>query len=383
MRLYSKISLQWKLTLVVGVIIVICTSVFTIATIKGADRIYGTVLKSTMENSGGFVPDFKPAKPLTDTSNINAGTSAVAVTKNNFNNWSYILFFMITILGMTGVYFVIGKSLKPLKKLNSDISKINENNLSNRIEDITDIDEITNLINGFNRMLFRLDEAFKRQNRFTANAAHELKTPLATIKAGIQVLKMDDEPNIDEYIENTKNTEISINRLIKVVDNLLLLASEGEQNLGENNEIFLQSMFETIIDEIAPLYSLKNIACKISCKNNKIIGNFTLLYGAFFNLIENAYKYNIDNGEIEVWVQDEKNTLQIIIQDTGIGIPKEQLETIFEAFYRVEQSRSRRIGGSGLGLSIVKTIIENHGGTIKVSSELNRGTKFIVTIPKK
>jgi len=203
---------------------------------------------------------------------------------------------------------------------------------------------------------------------------------LATMKAGIQVLSLDENTTLEEYRENARMTETSVDRMTQVVNDLLLLASAGEDTEEVKEEVYLSLMFEAIFSELALVYDNLGITYEIDCNNEKLHGNSALLYRAFYNLIENAYKYNRENGNICVSVCETNGNVKIDISDDGYGIPSEHLPLIFEAFYRVDASRSRKIAGSGLGLSIVKAIIEKHGGTISVSSE--EGTNFEVVIPQ-
>jgi signal transduction histidine kinase len=262
------------------------------------------------------------------------------------------------------------------------VSEIDERDLSQRLPESLSHDEVSSLTKSFNQALERLEEAFNRQKRFSASAAHELKTPLATMKAGIQVLKIDKSTTLDEYKENAQVIEASVDRLTQVVNDLLILASPNEEADELTDEVNLDAMLETIFDELSPIYEYRGITYNIECDTISFYGNAALLYRAFFNLIENSYKYNRENGSITVRGSKTNHCVRIDVEDTGIGIPSEHLPFIFDAFYRVDGSRSRKIAGSGLGLSIVKTIVERHGGTIIVSSEYAKGTRVSIQFPQ-
>jgi signal transduction histidine kinase len=215
-----------------------------------------------------------------------------------------------------------------------------------------------------------------RQKQFSANVAHELKTPLATIHAGIQVLHLEGSPTAADYKETLETTERNVKRLMKVVDDLLSLY---EQEEFQTVPIDLQEMFTSIVSELDPILANKQIETQLQCGLKRIRGNPELLYRACFNLVENAAKYNRDGGRIVINAKEEDGMGQIIIADTGLGIPAGELQKIFEPFYRVNKSRSRKTGGAGLGLSIVKTIAEKHGWQMSVDSEVDLGSTFTLT----
>lgn len=197
--------------------------------------------------------------------------------------------------------------------------------------------------------------------------------------AGIQVLKLEKSPTVEDYKETLEVTEESTQRLIQVVNDLLALAYEQTEHFTD--EIELRTMIDTITQDLKPLCLEKNLTISVDIDVETIKGNQTLLYRVFYNLIENAIKYNHENGIIEVQGYVKNSATHISIADSGIGIPKDQLHCIFEPFYRVDHSRARELGGSGLGLSIVRTIVEKHQGKINVSSTLNVGTIFEVILP--
>lgn len=199
------------------------------------------------------------------------------------------------------------------------MDSIYENNLTSKLKQATSNDEISSLTNGFNHMLTRLDEAFERQKRFTANAAHELKTPLAIIKTGAQVLNADKNAVIDDYRENGQTTITSVNRLSKIVDDLLLLASAGESVGAITEEIMLEPLFEAVESEIEQQLSTKNISINFDCGDICISSCFMFIYRAFFNLIENACKYGNENGNIEVKALKKSDFVYIIISDNAHG----------------------------------------------------------------
>lgn len=305
-------------------------------------------------------------------------TEAIAA-KRSYDSRNILFCVIIVMIGTAAVYVVTGRALRPVRVLSKKVSSIDEHNLSAKLPEAASQDEVGELTRGCNRMLRRLEEAFQRQKRFTASAAHELKTPLAIMKAGIQVLSIDENTTAKEYRENAQVMEKSIDRLSQVVEDLLLLASAGERAENQPEPVEAAILCEAICSELEPLYEERNIKCTVSVNDICINGNAGLLYRAFFNLIENAFKYNRMNGSITITGHKENNRDIIIIEDTGHGIDPEHLPMIFEAFYRVDNSRSRRVAGAGLGLSIVKAVLEQYGGEITAESKKGEGTKFMIT----
>lgn len=380
----NKLTLRFRLTLLTGCILVGITILLTLISIYNVDN------KFVQPNVAGkmlnreSIEQMQPLEKEILDNDLNEGLAVSIEVKEAQKQFNVqIIMWLITtiVIGIGATYILVGKALKPVSDLNKSVKSIGEHNLSQRIENINTKDEIGDLAISFNNMLDRLEKSFLYRKSFAANAAHELKTPLTIIKSGVQVLKLDPSPTIEDYKENVDITEQSTQRLIQVVDDLLALASEEAEEFFHNIE--LKKLFEEIVDELQPLCIKKNTNIHLDICNEKIRGNQTLLYRVFFNLIENAVKFNDNNGTVTVGTSVHDEVMIITISDTGLGIPKESLPLIFEPFYRVDQSRTRQLGGSGLGLSIVKTIVEKHKGTISVNSIVNVGTTFEVNLPRK
>ncbi len=372
MRLLSKLSLRWRVTLLIAIILIVCSCAFTAFSIYNAKQMLYPILENP-----------SVSYPIED-GELGIGVPAIPAQeqKELFDHKSIYFCIVITILGTVAVWFVSGKALKPINQLNKTIQLIDEHNLSERLEKAKTNDEIGQLTDSFNHMLSRLEGAFERQKRFTASAAHELKTPLATIKAGIQVLDRDENSDLQDYKENAKVIMNSVDRLTSVVSDLLILASAEDGNPNMLEEIKLDIMFDMILSEISPLYEKNSISYDLDLQETGITGNADMLYRVFYNLIENAYKYNHKKGRVFIKSYSNDNTVFIEISDTGVGIPEDHQSLIFEAFYRVDASRSRKTAGAGLGLSIVKSIVERHGGTISLESKPEVGSKFIMKFPE-
>lgn len=378
MKIVRKINLRMRITILAGAILLLCSIILTIAASYNARSQFTRLnlvgpleLQNTLINEGEITA-LEPVPIL-----INPSLARVTEAKQKFNLTGIIILAVVSIAGMVLVYIVAGKALSPIHDLSKTISVITENNLQMRIPEEGRSDEIGTLGHSFNIMLERLQKSFMQQKHFSANVAHELKTPLSTIRAGIQVLNLESSPSIADYEETLATTERNLDRLTAIVDDLMRLCDE--QELFETTNIELEEMFAIICNELKPILEEKDIEIVSKCKLKTIRGNQGLVYQACFNLIENAVKYNKRSGRIEIESESENGLGKIKITDTGSGIPSEELEYIFEPFYRVNKSRSRKNGGAGLGLSIVKTIIERHGWKIAVDSVLGQGTIFTIT----
>ena len=377
-KLANKISLRMRITLLAGAILVLCSVVLTYAASYNAGLQF-TVLTTAagpVTVTQGAIP--QPALVESGTALLPVKTlpGKLTAAKKQFNTASIIIFAVVCILGMGLVYVVAGRSLRPIRQLSRMISLITESELQYRLADEERGDEVGALGRSFNAMLDRLEMSFLRQKRFSANVAHELKTPLATINAGIQVLNLDETPSLAEYKKTLETTERNVKRLMAVVDDLMRLCDE--QEVLELEAVPLREMFNSICEELKPLLAEKRLTTELDCQIQSVCANPRLLYRACFNLIENAAKYNKEGGEITIAARAEGGYGEIKISDTGGGIPLDELENIFEPFYRVNKSRSRKTGGAGLGLSIVKTIVEKHGWKIAVESAWGAGSTFTI-----
>jgi len=367
----KKLTLQWRITILTALVLLICTAALTVISIHNAEPLYALAVSEASPEEWEMNPDCLES----------VGTAEVLpaeLAKQQFDGKSILYCGLFTILGTAAVYFVTGQALRPLRLLTSKVNTIDEHNLSMRLPEATSNDEINHLTDGFNRMLSRLDDAFLRQKRFTANAAHELKTPLATLKTGIQVLEADTGASLADYKKQNQMMLESTDRLAGIVDDLLVLASAGENRGEEKETILLEPLFEAICSELEPRLEQKRMTCHIDCGNLAVEGNPAYLYRAFFNLFDNACKYGNENGNISVKAARHSDHVEVLLWDDGPGIAKTHLPYIFDAFYRVDKSRSRAIGGSGLGLSIVKTMIEASDGEISVQSDGKSGTCFMI-----
>lgn len=313
-------------------------------------------------------------------SSESTGREYLALNQTKFLRTCMMIVLCILFPGILIVYFIMGFALKPVYKLKKDIADINGNDLTQRIDSISNGVELNSLAVSFNQLLERIEEVLEREKSFTAGASHELKTPLAVIKANLEVLYMSGEPTKEELEETMEVVDKQINRMIKLVDDLFAMYELRGYDLSD--VICVDKMINEIVSEQKESMMKKNISIHVSNQQCMVKGNSIMFKHAVSNLLQNAIKFNYDYGKIDIIVEEHTNDCVIKVIDEGIGINSNAAEHIFEAFYREDKSRSRKIGGAGLGLSIVKNIVEQHGGNITYQPNNPKGSVFIVSIPK-
>ena len=288
--------------------------------------------------------------------------------------------------GSCVAYFLIDHYTKPVQQLSTHMKEISPNTLSDSIEIEGGGEEIQELVKSFNQMTEQLDEAFAMQRRFSASAAHELRTPIAVLRTKLDVFKKKKREQ-HEYDELITTMETYIDRLSSIITDLLEFAETSE--LGEAEDVSLDSVIKTVVDDLESVAQNNMIDMQIGVQPKAqseaqafiVKGNTNLLYRAFYNLVENAIRYNYEEGSVNITLETRGQEGVIIIADTGVGIAPEQRELVFEPFYRVNKSRSREFGGAGIGLSLVKTILKRHGASITVSENNPQGSVFTIRIP--
>ena len=296
-----------------------------------------------------------------------------------------ILLFVI-VAGSCVAYFLIGHYTKPVQQLSAHMKEISPNTLSDSIEIEGGGEEIQELVKSFNKMTEQLDEAFAMQRRFSASAAHELRTPIAVLRTKLDVFKKKKREQ-HEYDELVDTMETYIDRLSSIITDLLEFAETSE--LGETEDVSLDSVVKTVVDDLELVAQNNMVNVQIDEQSMTqseaqafiVKGNTNLLYRALYNLVENAIRYNNEEGSVNITLETRDQEGVIIIADTGVGIAPEQRELVFEPFYRVNKSRSREFGGAGIGLSLVKTILKRHGASITVSENNPQGSVFTIRIP--
>jgi signal transduction histidine kinase len=376
MKLLNKIPLRLRLTILTAFVLTAICVLLTISSVFTAHNIYSVPDEEYNFNNSLSNPSMNNPP---DTNSM--GPSRAGKTNNNFTYASVVYMFIMIVLGTGASFFIAGKALKPVVDLSKRIETIDESKLFQRLEGFDTNDEVARLATSFNHMILKLEKSFNHQKRFAANAAHELRTPLAGIIANIEVLQLDENPTVQEYKEVLEDTLANAQRLSALVYDLLKMNSASNADNCENFHV--KEMFDDIILALAESSNVKNVRIENNTTTDiMLFGEKALLQRAFFNLVQNAVKYNKINGEVMITAVLNDDFVTVYIKDTGIGIPEDELENIFEPFYRVDTSRSRELGGSGLGLSIVKTIIEKHNGKIFIESENGVFSKVIVILPK-
>ena len=293
---------------------------------------------------------------------------------------------VVIVAGSCVAYFLIGHYTKPVQQLSAHMKEISPNTLSDSIEIEGGGEEIQELVKSFNQMTEQLDEAFAMQRRFSASAAHELRTPIAVLRTKLDVFKKKKREQ-HEYDELVDTMETYIDRLSSIITDLLEFAETSE--LGEVEDVSLDSVIKTVVDDLESVAQNNMINMQIDIQSKAqseaqtfiVKGNTNLLYRALYNLVENAIRYNNEEGSVNITLETRGQEGVIIIADTGVGIAPEQRELVFEPFYRVNKSRSREFGGAGIGLSLVKTILKRHGASIAVSENSPQGSVFTIRIP--
>lgn len=371
----KKISLQLRITLMTGLLIAI--------TCITMNLLMNRTASFYIDSLGGYVNNFESGNEIYI--NIPQGrmndfldkfSDEVTDTKVNFNKRAWIITLSVTSLGSIVAYFVSGRSLKPLKDFSKQIEQIQMKNITEyRVnEDVAK--EFRVLSKSFNQMLFRLSNSFENQRQLTGRAAHELRTPLAVIASQLDLYKdlpMTDAEREDLILKIKNETD----RLSKLLTSLLDMSELN--SIPRNEKIELLPLIDEVIQDLSSLADKKNISIRNKCEEINILGSDILLYRVFFNLIENAIKYNKENGFINISSIKNNNFAEIFIEDSGIGIDFQERENIFKPFYRADKSKDK-IKGSGLGLALVYETLKLHGGDIKVIDS-SIGSKFKISLP--
>lgn len=382
MRKMRKLSLQWRITIITTLFIAVICGCLTMFVYKNGVH-YIDLLQDTVDAKSdedhGKEPDEIYINIPDDKWNDFAKDFSIQVYNNkaDYKRKSLMFSTLLALLGGVVTYYIIGHALKPLKKFSDKIEKVQVQNLSDsRIEE-NDVKELNQLSVSYNKMLERLSEAFEAQRQFTANAAHELRTPLSLMQVQLDLYNSTGHPGNDECAEQTITMITEQNeRLSKMVKTLLDMSEL--QSVVRDEKIMVDALVEEVFADLEPLAMEKNIKLIGKCRHVTMMGSDILIYRLVYNLVENAIKYNHAGGQVTVTVyQKEKHTC-LSVEDTGSGIPEELRERVFEPFFRVDKSRSRELGGVGLGLALVHEIVRVHDGMITVKNNPSGGTVFEV-----
>jgi len=391
-------SLQLKLTLLLSLLMIVsCVLMYFFishSAVSGMDGLQNYMIKVDPQDGDSpitFNVDPKALFPQFE--------QEIQETKEAFLLRSVIATTIIILLSSVCTYFLTKKTLTPLQKLTSEVSQIQAQNLSTQLAVPNSKDEIAQLTRSFNEMLTRLDNAFSTQKQFSANAAHELRTPLAVLQTNLEVFEKKQEPEIVEYRQLFTMIKEQTARLSQLVGTLLDMTNL--KSVPRTDQVMLEELVDEVFCDLDPVAEKAGISIHFddsssqdwhtdvhtpdaSVLNNNIrniTGSYVLLYRAVYNLVENAIKYNRPNGSVTVSVKEKNGQAMILVKDTGIGISPENQKKIFDPFFRVDKSRSRAMGGAGLGLALVDSIAREHGGSVKVLESNEKGSIIALMLP--
>ena len=378
----KRMSLQWRLTCITTLCIAIICGCLTMFVYKNGVH-YIDSLQDAVESQGdekGNKSDEIYISIPDDKWDEFADEFSVQVynNKTNYKRNSLIITVLLALLGGVVTYFISGHALRPIREFSDKIEEVQAQNLSDsRIEE-NNVKELNKLGISYNNMLERLSDAFEIQRQFTANAAHELRTPLALMQVQLDLYNSASHPGNDadtlQTIKMVTEQNDKLNRMVKT-----LLDMSELQSVGRDDKIILDAIVEEVLADLEPLAVEKNIKLIGKCEDATMIGSDILIYRLVYNLVENAIKYNHPLGQVTVTAYQRNKHVYLSVEDTGSGIPKELRERVFEPFFRVDKSRSRELGGVGLGLAFVREIVRVHDGSICIKSGKTGGTIFEVT----
>lgn len=379
----KKISLQWRLTCIITLYIAVICGCVTMLVYKNGVY-YMDSLQEAVDTRGDDQPDDAEEIYISipeDKWDEFATDFSVQVYNNkaDYRKNSLIISAVLALLGGVVTYFISGHALRPIREFSDKIEKVQAQNLADsRIEE-NQVKELNQLSVSYNRMLERLSAAFEIQRQFTANAAHELRTPLALMQVQLDLYHSNSHPGNDaDTVQMIKMVTEQNDRLNKMVKTLLDMSEL--QTVGRDDEIVLDALVDEVLEDLEPLAEGKNIRLIGKCKDVTMVGSDILIYRLVYNLVENAIKYNHSGGQVTVTADRKEKHVYLSVEDTGAGIPEELKERVFEPFFRVDKSRSRELGGVGLGLALVREIVRVHDGSITVKSNPSGGTIFEVVL---
>ena len=376
-------SLQLKLTLLLSLLMIVsCVLMYFFishSAVSGMDGLQNYMIKVDPQDGDSpitFNVDPKALFPQFE--------QEIQETKESFLLRSVIATTIIILLSSVCTYFLTKKALTPLQKLTSEVSQIQAQNLSTQLPVPNSKDEIAQLTSSFNEMLTRLDNAFSTQKQFSANAAHELRTPLAVLQTNLEVFEKKQKPEMIEYRQLFTMIKEQTARLSQLVGTLLDMTNL--KSVPRTDQVSLEELVDEVFCDLDPIAEKAGISIHFNDSSNQdlhtdVTGSYVLLYRAVYNLVENDIKYNRPHGSVSVSVKQENGQAMVLVTDTGIGISPENQKKIFDPFFRVDKSRSRAMGGAGLGLALVDSIAKEHRGTVKVLESSSAGSTIVLMLP--
>ena len=379
----KRMSLQWRLTCITTLCIAVICGCLTMFVYKNGvhyiDSLQGTV-ESQGDDKGGNADEIYISIP-DDKWDEFANEFSVQVYNNkaDYKRNSLIISVLLALFGGVATYFISGHALRPISEFSDKIEEVQAQNLSDSRMEENNVKELNQLSISYNKMLERLSDAFEIQRQFTANAAHELRTPLTLMQVQLDLYNSSGHPENDEdTLQTIKMVAEQSDRLNKMVKTLLDMSEL--QTVGRDDKIMIAAVVEEVLVDLEPLAQEKNIRLIGKCGDITMMGSDILIYRLVYNLVENAIKYNHLGGQVTVTVCRKEKHVSLSVEDTGSGIPEELKERVFEPFFRVDKSRSRELGGVGLGLALVREIVRVHDGRIAIKSKPAGGTIFEVIL---
>ncbi|MDL2206385.1 HAMP domain-containing protein [Eubacteriales bacterium OttesenSCG-928-N13] len=369
----KKLSFRWRLTLMIATLVTVTCLLLTLLISQSAVVQFVAIENDMIEiapEEGGMVIGFDISTMFPEIA------EQLQNSRDTFLRQSLLATAMVVLLVSAVTYFLAGKILSPLRRVTARMEIVSAQNLSEPIEVPVTDDELSQMVRTFNAMLERLDESFARQRQFSANAAHELRTPLAVMQTKLDVFVKSADPQSAEAMQTLREQTERLTRLV----NLLLEMTEL-QTVPRSDRISLHELVEEVFCDLEDIAGEKQITLSQTESDYTVVGSDTLLYRAVYNLVENAIKYGRDGGFVSIDISQKKDSICILVSDTGTGIDPQYWDEIFLPFFRTDKSRSRLMGGAGLGLSLVKEITQLHGGKAKVVQSTNEGTTILMTVP--
>ena len=376
----KRLSLQWRITLLTALLIAcacVCMNLLLYRTgVTGMDALNGFM----MQYQPGSADSLTIEIPQEEMSSLLAHFSQeVYDAKVVFGRKGWCITAVVTILSAAIAYFVSGRALKPLQQLAQQAQRVNQDSIATARLDEDTVQEFGQLSRSVNRMLDGLAQSFELQRQFAGNAAHELRTPLAILQTKLELFA-EEHPAMDaETAGLVSSLREQLDRLTALVRTLLEMSNL--QSVSRTDQIALAPLVEEILTDLTPLAQKNGITLQQDCEELGMVGSDALIYRLVFNLVENGIKYNRPGGAVCVTLRQEKQAAVLRIADIGPGIPADCRESIFQPFFRVDKSRSREMGGVGLGLALVREIAVLHGGSATVERSSENGTTFAVTLP--
>ena len=382
----KKMSLQWRLTCITTLCIAIICGCLTMFVYKNGVYYMDSLQKAIDaqgDDSGGDSEEIYISIPEDNWDEFaNDFSVQVYNNKEDYKRNSLIISALLALLGGVAAYFISGHALKPIREFSDKIEEVQAQNLADSGIEESKIKELNQLSVSYNKMLERLSDAFEIQRQFTANAAHELRTPLSLMQVQLDLYHSTQHPGSDaDTVQMIKMLTEQNDRLGKMVKTLLDMSEL--QTVGRDEKIILNDLVDEVLADLEPLAQEKNVKLIGKYKNITMIGSDILIYRLVYNLVENAIKYNHSDGRVTVNAYKKQKHIYLSVEDTGSGIPEELRERVFEPFFRVDKSRSRELGGVGLGLALVHEIVRVHDGSISINSNPAGGTIFEVIFDQK